>query len=172
MMIKKFRLLLFVFLLLCFFSAGCSNDVSTPDIPLPDLGVKVSEYNRRLHLFPLEGQKIFNNRQWMDIIVENLGEHNISFPIDYGVQIFLFLDNQWLKISDLVEYPLVNPNDLLTIPPSKGDLRRMGTVSIVPYYPGLKKRTPMRVFVIGSVYKDGKITDERVGTYMDAFLEP
>ncbi|HEY9078052.1 MAG TPA: hypothetical protein VIO61_16065 [Anaerolineaceae bacterium] len=173
MKIKKFRLLLFVFLFLCFFTPGCSSDASTPDIPLPDLGVKVYEFNKRLHLSRLEGPKrVFRNEEDISLLIENLGNEDIAFPVDYGLQLFLYSDNNWVKIRQLVEYPLVNPNDLLPIPPSKGDLRRMGYPIISPYFPGLKKRTPMRVFVIGSVYKNGKITDERVGAYMDAFLEP
>jgi len=100
------------------------------------------------------------------------GEY-IWFPDSgYGASSFIYLESEgkWVKLEDRSVY-LSEAEKIL--PPKGKEEWWFGIVSVAPILPpDVQPPVTIRVVVVGRIYRDGKPTDEEVGTYLDVTLPP
>ena len=123
-----------------------------------------------LWLFGAGYNTVIENDEPMGISVDVKPPDHIAFDGDYGVRMFIFENGKWVEIENAVNY-----GDFLhkvAIVPMEGSLDREGFVSLVPKYPNLKQRTPLRIVLIGKMVRDGNVTEEKTAGYIDLILTP
>ena len=76
-------------------------------------------------------------------------------------------EKEWYEIKNNVNY---HGDTHVTLTPS-GSLRHATSVNVYPDVPAEERPMQIRVVVIGTIMRDGQLTDEKVGAYLDITLE-
>ncbi len=105
--------------------------------------------------------------------LENESGDYIWFPNSrYGTASLIYLESEgkWVELKDRAIY--LSDSEEVLAPKSKGEWW-FTIVSVDPILPpDIQPPVTVRVVVIGRIYRDGKPTDEEVGTYLDVTLPP
>lgn len=135
----------------------------------PDVGVPEELLNQKIRLLAPEGLNTFeiNSRIW--VVVEVVGSEDILFPPDYGITPYWYDDGKWVQV---MEVPATYADGDIILPPSQGNILLTGTASTVPILSETDEPAYLRVFVFGQVMRDGVVTDEVEGAYIDIVLRP
>lgn len=146
-------------------STGCHSSVLPPT---PDVGIPEAEMNRQFHLDAPLGWNDFKIGESVVLRVDVVSDNQITFRSDYGARVFILENQQWVEISNLMEYP----EGSFILSPSKGDPSMHAAASLFPDLPDTKKAVTIRIVLIGNIYRNGETTDERTGTFIDFKLRP
>ena len=95
----------------------------------------------------------------------------IWFPLNYGSRGYLYLADQdtWLELPNEMNY--VGREDVLE-PRRNATSNWAAAVGILLTLPPVKEDTTLRLVVEGRRVRDGTITSEAVGGYVDLTLSP
>ena len=162
-MVKKILSLLLLMML-----AACSQD-STKLIPtdeMPDVGIPTESLNKNIYLRAPDEWNDFKTESFIRILVNVATEDAIIFPYNFGVRIFIF-DNGWTEIENTGTYLSL---DNITIAPGM-DFLSGGIVTLMPDLDDYSQPVLLRVFVIGNILRDEKMTGEVVGSYITSDVE-
>jgi hypothetical protein len=148
--------------------AGCKTRL--PD-DMPDIGVPEPEINSRMRLwvYGASNDPVVKNKKGVLIGVEIKPPDQIEFARDFGVRLFLYDDDKWFEIENATSYNNLSNNTVIL--PLEG-LDPTGSAILAPYYPNLKKSTPLRIVLIGRLVRDGVATEEKTAGYIDVMLKP
>lgn len=135
---------------------------------MPDFGVPNDELNTRLELSTPLGWNTFRTRDMIGIVVKNMSQEDIFFTRDFGALIFLYQNNEWVKVSNIVTYP----DRSFILPPWNGNNLNFHVADVSPDLREINKAVTIRVFLIGNIYRDGAVTEEKVVSYIDIRLRP
>jgi hypothetical protein len=105
----------------------------------------------------------------ISLILENYSRKSIGFSGYYGLSTYVYSDttNSWVALKDGSTYP--NKNTVLD--PKDGDFS-VQVVRAFPIVPNDGKSVTVRILVVGKVHQNGAPTDQEVGAYVDAVLNP
>lgn len=101
--------------------------------------------------------------------LKNLTDFTIIFPSDYGLQIYVFQDNEWSRIDNLMQYI---PEGNRQISPTGPDSPGQTGVDFFPDVPNSDKPIEIRVVIQGIVYVGEMPTEEQASAYIDIVLQP
>lgn len=141
----------------------------SPPKGMPDVGIPEEALNRRIRLLAPEGLNTFKTNSRIRLVVEVIGSEGIFFPADYGITPFRYDDGEWVQVD---EVPTTYARGDGVLPPSQGNILLTGTASTVPILPETDRPVLLRVFVFGRVFRNGMVTDEVEGAYIDVVLRP
>ena len=82
---------------------------------------------------------------------------------------FIYEENQWVEIANFMKYP-----DGYLVLSSLGDnpFSKYGAPAVDPILPDTSKPVTIRIILVGNIYRDGQITDEKTAAYIDVELKP
>ncbi len=105
----------------------------------------------------------------IDLYLINKTDKSIHFSNDMGVRIFAYLEyeGQWKEIKNLVIY---SGNDLILQTGSNNPFSVTSSV-IYPDLSSVSSPGIIRVIVIGTLYINNEITDDKIGNYIDIYLK-
>lgn len=164
--------MLVIFLIFIFFLmiSTCRRDIESLPGELPDVGLTETETNSRIQLTVPEGLgNSYKNRDALNIIVNVVSNDQIIFGTDFGARIFTYENEAWKEIENRAIY--TNPSKIL-LSTARDDPFKLGLAGIAPYVDGLSEEIPIRIFLIGNIYQNGKETDRKTGAYIDVVLSP
>jgi len=136
---------------------------------MPDVGVPEEALNRKIRLLAPEGLNTFEINSSIAVVVEVVGSEDILFPPDYGITLFRYDDGEWAQVQ---EVPATYTHGDVILPPSQGNILLTGTAVTTPILPETDKVVLVRVFVFGRVMREGVVTDDVEGAYIDVVLRP
>jgi hypothetical protein len=149
-----------------FLMSGCNQ--RTEIIPMPDFGVPSEEMNTKIHLEVPEGWNTYKIGEAIEINVEVIAKEKIAFEYDYDAKIFVLEDKEWVEVPNLMEYP----EGTLILPPSNGEPNLQGSASVDPVLPKFDHQVTIRIVLMGNIYRNEQVTNERVASYVDVVLKP
>jgi len=135
---------------------------------MPDIGIPKEEINTRLHLTAPQGWNTFKNGDIIGINVDVVSADQIAFQHDYGAKIFMLEDGKWKEVANFMKYP----DGYIVLSQSNGDPFKQGDAGVDPILPELNEAITLRIILIGNIYIDGQITDERTAGYIDVEIKP
>jgi hypothetical protein len=167
----KFYIKSSVILLLLIVMASCTEIPPTPSGAKPDIGIPQDRINSE---FKLSVPKVFNTLKIGDEIALNIyvvSKNQIAFGRDRGARIFLSKNNSWEEVPNLMDYGDLE-SDLYIYKPYSEDPFNMGAIGVIPDLPETGKSMRVRIFLVGSIYREGQLTDEKTASYVDVVLNP
>jgi hypothetical protein len=160
-----------LFLLMCILvlASACSSDKRPEKEVAFGEVVPVQGMNERIKLTPLVLTGPDKQVSEIDIDVENISVDAIWFEPDHGVRIWIYdeVKGKWTEVRNKIVFSGVGA---VVEPKGKEPSRTLAL--IVPDLPQGNAPITIRVSVMGKVYRDGKITDEDVGGWVDVTLPP
>lgn len=146
---------------------ACRANVNRPS---PDVGMPIQEMNKRIMFRTPDELNNFktNNIILLEVSLKNKdSQDQVAFKSDFGARLFILQDGKWVEVKNEVTYK--QGDGYLFLPTPK---------NTYPYWvPGVKPALPnpnqaisIRIYVIGFICKDGKVTEEKTGAYLDVDL--
>lgn len=135
---------------------------------MPDIGIPQAEINTRIKLLAPDGWNTFEQGDDMSLVVDIYSDDQIQFTYDFGARMFMLEDQEWVEVQNSVRYP----SGSFVLSPSEGNLQKTGAVVLDPVIPQTDHSVLLRVFVIGNIYSNDQVTDEKTATYIDLELNP
>jgi hypothetical protein len=165
--IMKTRFLLIVFLALFLF--GCQARYDREFFELAG----TQDINKSIRLImarstPDQDSIVYGDS--VGFVVENKSEYDIYFLASDDVKIFAFVGEIWIEIEDSPAIYL--PSEHRYLPPMSDGMPSYVAISARPIFADLKKKTEVRVLVIGTVMQEGQPTDIKVAAYHKVWVEP
>ena len=81
---------------------------------------------------------------------------------------FFYDNDHWVAVANLMKYP----EGYLILPQGNDNPVKFGVVEVVPILPDIHESITLRIILIGKIYRDGEITNEESGAYIDVVLHP
>ena len=81
---------------------------------------------------------------------------------------FIYENSHWVRVVNFPKYP----DGYIILSPAKLDPLMFGAAVVDPFLPDIHKPVILRVILIGNIYRDGEISDEETGAYIDVVLKP
>ncbi|MBI3737922.1 MAG: hypothetical protein HY258_02625 [Chloroflexi bacterium] len=134
----------------------------------PGINFPSDEMNVRIKLNPIEGITQLKLQKVLFLDLVNISHTPIVFPQDYGVEIFVKKENQWIKVRNDFWY---GPGDKGVLPQEVDELGD-AVVSIYPLIEDTGQSAMVRVIVIGTVYQNDQPTSTKTAAYVDLILQP
>ena len=153
--------LFFTILLLCLGASSCASSDT-----MPDVGIPIEELNKDFELVAPGPWNSFKISEPVMIDVTLTSDRTISFLTNFGVQIFMQEDGEWVELEDMMEY---QPGRIY-LRPSEDLFVKSGAASPLPRIEEGIKSVKLRIFVIGNVMDKKTVTDRLVGGYIDVKL--
>jgi hypothetical protein len=163
----RFAYIVSTYLLLLLVTA-CKAKPAIPADAMPDIGIPAEEMNTKLHLTAPNGWNSFKIGDVIGLNVEGTSEDQIAFPPDYGARMFVYQNGQWKEIANFMTYP----EGLIILSPRKGNVFNDGTADLAPIFTNTTNPVTLRIILVGSIYRDGKVTAEKTAGYIDVNLTP
>lgn len=127
----------------------------------------------RLELTTRQLKKYGDGRYSVVMALDNESDEYIWFPNSrYGARSFIYSESEgrWIELQDWGEAPL--DMEKVLAPLGKGD-SFFDLIVVNPLLPpGVQPPVAIRVVVVGRIYREGRPTDQEVGTYVDITLPP
>lgn len=170
--IGRFIELLFV-LNLFTISTGCNHNLLIPMDNIPNLGIPIDQFNIIINTKTVSpsNSKYFKFGETIYLDIHPLSDETIAFDTDFGHQIFRFEDDQWIEIDNLMIYPPIQGYFYLS-PDSKDPFSKIARSAVSPNIQNSTEAMIIRIFTIGYIYRDGKVTNEKTGAWVDVNLVP
>lgn len=143
----------------------------TPNDEIPDVGVSSEEMNKEFQLsvpFSLNKFKI-GGEVFLEVKV--ISTNQVAFERDFGARLFILENDQWIEIPNLMRYDYLE-SDIFVYMPYADDSFNLGATVVVPKLPDTKQATTVRIILVGSIYRDGQATIEKVASFVDVYLKP
>jgi len=157
------KIIVCLFLLI---SISCKRE-TTPE-EFPNVGVPLEELNKKIELLAPYGLNTFRTRDVVGLSVRIIGDEPIAFTHDYGARLFIPQNGEWEEVRNFGTYP----RGIIIVPPWDNNPRNEGAAGVGPELPDPEKPVLLRIVLIGNVYRNEQVTDERVGAYIDVELKP
>jgi len=154
--------------LLLFLVTACKAKPTIPTDAMPDIGIPAEEMNTKMEITAPDG---WNTNKIGDHIGLNVGvisEDQISFPPDYGARMFIFQNGQWNEVANFMTYP----GGSIVVSPRNGNYLNDEATDVLPILSDVKTPVTLRIILVGSIYRDGKVTAEKTAGYIDVNLTP
>ena len=147
---------------------GACSPSGTPQLEgMPDVGVPAQHVNTEIRLWAPEELNSFKVNEPIWLAVEVVGKEDVVFPRDYGNRMFRYADGDWGEVENV-------PTDWgegdFLLSPSNGDPMEWGGPRVFPWFESVDDPILLRILVVGSRYRGGVATDEKVGAFVDVAL--
>ena len=95
----------------------------------------------------------------------------MAFERDFGARLFILENDQWIEIPNSMGYDYLE-SDIFVYMPYADNPFNLGAPVVVPKLPDTKQTSTVRIILVGSIYRDGQVTNEKVASYVDVDLKP
>lgn len=105
------------------------------------------------------------------VVIKNLSNQQIFFPVGYGIRLFIIRDSEWVEILNKNKYygdgSFLRPKGIQEL----GDRISTGVRPILPSQIGFEDdQEILRIVMIGELMSDEEKTGIPVGAYTDIFV--
>jgi len=150
-------------------TTACISTASIPGDEMPDIGIPESMMNTKIKLEAPDYLNSFTIGETIDLTAEVIANDQVAFAHDYGARMFIYEEPQWVEIANFMKYP----DGYLVLTPSSDDsFSKYGAPAVDPILPDTSKPVTVRIILVGNIYRDGQITDEKTAAYIDVELKP
>ncbi len=122
------------------------------------------DINSTIVFLPVQPNYKFGD--YINLSYKNTSQNQIAFPPDAGVKIFTYdqENSKWLEIKNNMQYSS-SPEPYIVVDSED----KMTSYDGIVISPDTSATTPteIRAAIIGHVYRDGLVTDECVGAFID-----
>ena len=139
-------------------TTGSSKEISFESL-YPDCNM-----NSTIVFLPLQPNYKFEN--YITLSYRNTSKKQIAFPPDAEVGIFIYEkgNSKWAEVRNNIQYSS-SPKPYVIIG-SAGEMSNYGSIVIAPDISDDSSKE-IRVAITGHVYRDGVVTDECVGAFIN-----
>jgi hypothetical protein len=161
------RIKLTLLLLFAIIVSGCQAANNAPPDMVLNLGVTKTEVNTRLKLTAPDKWNDLNGGLPLGLLIDNVSDGDIEFDPKNGVKLFVYEDDQWKEIDNIMDYP----EGKFTLTPSKGDFFKMFNINLFPDLPVNTTVSSLRIVIIGKVVDQPAEDSQMTGAYIDISLK-
>jgi hypothetical protein len=154
--------------LLLLLITACKDQPSIPAGVMPDIGISAKEMNTKVQLTAPDGWNTFKIGDVIGLDVGVMSEEQIAFPPDYGARMFIYENNQWKEVANFMTYP----EGSIILSPRKGNYLNDGSANLDPMLTDATHPVTLRIILVGNIYRDGQVTNEKTAAYIDVNLTP
>lgn len=152
------------------FSLVVTTCILQPDVEnFPDVDIPLDHLNSQVFVTAPKGWNTFKTGDPITVEVYVTGKDEIIFPPDFGVKVFSYEHNEWMRVETV---PITSPSHSIVLPPSNGDSPVTGETMVSPILSDESRTRLLRIFVSGNIYRNGVVTEEKIGAYVDVILRP
>jgi hypothetical protein len=111
----------------------------------------------------------------IEVLIENVSNETIGFPIGFGIRMFALMDSHWLEVENADEYygesgSLLYPKDRLGM---GGQLSTVVRPLLPLQMEDMKEKVVLRIMLLGEAESPNGGTEKTpVGAYTDVYVEP
>lgn len=150
---------------------ACSSRPSLPKNETPDIGIPKEVMNTVFQVSAPKALNTFNIGDEVTLEVKVVSSEQVAFERDMGARMFIFDANQWIEVQNSVSYDYLEPKDYVFVPYADNPFN-LGMAVIEPVLQNTSKAMTVRIFLVGSIYQDGRKTNEKAAAYVDVNLRP
>lgn len=147
--------------------AGCNTGLSAQDAAFNKI-VPMDGMNSKLEFIALDSKadpyKIGTS---ISLGLKNLSKNRIIFPSDYGLQLYTYQDDEWIRVDNVMQY---FPEGNRQISPEGPDSPGQTAIGFFPKLIDMGKPISLRVVIQGIVYEGDNPTNEAASAYIDIIL--
>lgn len=143
----------------------------TPKVEMPDVGVSIHEMNKEFQLSVPVALNTFKIGGEVFLEVKVISTNQVAFERDFGARLFILENDQWTEIPNSMGYDYLE-SDIFVYMPYADNPFNLGATVVVPKLPDTKQTSTVRIILVGSIYRDGQVTNEKVASYVDVDLKP
>ena len=143
------------------------GDCEAKPILPSEFGFPAEEINTRVRLAAPAGWNTFQTRSHVELLIEVISADQIAF--DHDARMFIYQGHEWVEVENV---PTTYPDEKQILSPARGDLNKLGIVSVYPLLPDPNRSVTLRLVVVGNIVRDGEITQEQTAAYIDVRLRP
>ena len=158
-----------VILSLCVLSlVSCQHE---RDVAFTSL-IPVNHPNKEVALSLLTNPDNIHPGSSIHLLLDNCSQNSISFPADFDLRIFAYLDEEmvWVEVENSVTYL---PPDKPSVLASREEVPFNQTVLLVrPVMTNAVNATYLRIMVSGNVLEENEPTDQQVVSFFEVELKP
>jgi len=151
------------------FIVACRTTFSMDE--MPDVSVPSEELNKEFQLSVPVALNTFKIGGEVFLEVKVISTNQVAFERDFGARLFILENDQWIEIPNSMGYDYLE-SDRFVYMPYADDPFNLGATVVVPKLPDTKQATRVRIILVGSIYRDGQATNEKVASYIDVYLKP
>ena len=163
----KAHILTFYILIILYSVTACQSRLDRSFEEIVDL----YNPNSEITLTALSEVEDFSSGSDIDIIIENKTSNYIYLASNYGVNLFVYLDDEseWIEVENLVH---VYPEEPRILCPENDLAFSRDVFSVKPAIQKTDESLYMRILVIGNILDGDFVTDQQVSAYLDVELIP
>ena len=151
---------------------GCAKKTTFPENGMPAIGVPIADMNTKLQILSPAGfNNTYKNNDPLSLIVKVVTDDQVAFTPDFGARMFIYQNEKWEEVKNTEEYSQ-DMSQYTIYSNAKDNPFEDGDPILCPSISNLPKTAPLRVIIIGNIYKDGKVTDTKTAGYIDLVLKP
>lgn len=156
-----------ILLAVLIFQFGCRLDKNKKDFQNQDVSKK--DVNSDIYIFAPNGWNSHLIGEPISFMIEVIGNEQIIFSKDYGIEIFMKDQDEWIEV-DLVTTKYAKEDIILH--PSDDTPRYSGSIMVIPILDTYLTPLEIRAIIFGYKFIDGVKTDQLVAAYTDIWLFP
>ena len=165
--VKAKLIIIFIGALITFLIPSCNTFQTLSK--LPGYEIDQSNINSQIVIYAPDGWNSFKIGEPISFAVNVMCDDPIIFSQDYNIAAYQKKESSWVGLDTVPE--IRNDGEILLYPLSESPFNN-GAASIIPIIGDQTKPIKLRVVVVGHLYKNGEITDQLVGAYVDVKLYP
>lgn len=153
---------------------GCSSQQNTVSSKMEEEFQSIfpsMTFNESFQLDVYSDENIFKSGPDIPLIFTNKSPHQILFPTDSFIRLFIIRDDEWLEIDNKNTY-----SGLLILDPEGTPLMDFNVTGVRPAIDnfGTSKRKVelLRILMIGESIENNIHTGKLVGAYVDVYIRP
>ncbi len=136
-----------------------------PSLPLDVDSVNI---NNQLFIYAPHGWNNFRIGDPITVVIDNVSDEIILFPMDFDIQAYSLIENHWAKNE---KETIIGVDGNYYMYPSKGDHELTAAAMIFPIINDDFKQI-VRITIQGNILIDGKKSTEKVIAFTDIHIYP
>jgi hypothetical protein len=156
---------------------------STGEHPgVPTMGLPVSALNRDIRLVAPPSINSFKIGKEVNVLILAEPDAQVWLAADFGARMFVLRprDKQWSEVSEVKDtLPNLLPTSLSGTPKpaqlilgTQGEALKQVGLSLLPQIENREQPVTLMIGISGYIYRDGSVTQEKVGAYTIIHLVP
>lgn len=169
---SQYKTLNWLIILILLINACTPRLVQRVKPQLPDLGIPADEINKRIIIRAPVGINSFRTNSIMYIEIKLISHEvkdELAFNSDFGTRLYINQDGQWIEIKNNMQYTGGESQYFLS--PTDKEVRPFVN-TVLPNLSDYNKTVDLWIFVIGNIVKNGRVTNNKTGAYIEVELKP
>lgn len=151
--------------------SGCADAGSVPKDEILKVDVPWEEMNTDLQLSTPKTLNTFKIGDAVFIEIKVISSNQVAFERNFGAQLFIYENERWVETPNITRYDYLAPKDYIIYPYQKNTFD-VGMAVVSPEISDKNTAKTVRIVLVGSIFRNEQVTNQKTAAYLDVQLHP